>query len=554
MKEIPQTQYAVQLVGADKLVVNRDKVVFSPGRHQILCRVEVVGLCFSDMKLLKQFSNHVRKGEIVSGIDRGILGEIPSYVPGDAATVPGHEAVVRIEAVGPGVTGFERGQRYLVETDYRWLRTAGSNAAFGYNFEGALQEYVLMDERVITSPQGRSMLIPLCEEVSASAAAMVEPWACVEHAYVSEERQGLKAGGAMLIVADVSVGGDVIRKLFGDWGMPGELSWVSEYAAPEGLSVAVKKAAGISEVDKSGYDDVIYFGSDAGKVERLFDKVGTGGLLNIALCWDKFGREIVTPVGRVHYEGIRIVGSVGSDPAEAMRVIPATGEIRDGDRVNIVGAGGPMGVMHAIRTISLGAEGVSVVASDIDEERLGAAAKIVSSMAKRNGVEFGSCNPSKDGPVDAVDYTALMAPVPALVGEAVRSAAERGIINIFAGIPVSVTGDIDLDSYISRRLYFVGTSGSVVTDMRRLLAKVESGELDTNVCVGAVCGLESAAEGMRAVEQRQITGKIIVYPGCKGFGLVKVDALNATMPEVGRCLDEGVWTLAAEKKLLEIYC
>jgi len=87
-----------------------------------------------------------------------------------------------------------------------------------------------------------------------------------------------------------------------------------------------------------------------------------------------------------------------------------------------------------------------------------------------------------------------------------------------------------------------------------LLAKVESGELDTNVCVGAVCGLESAAEGMRAVEQRQITGKIIVYPGCKGFGLVKVDALNATMPEVGRCLDEGVWTLAAEKKLLEIYC
>ncbi len=54
---------------------------------------------------------------------------------------------------------FKPGERYLVQADYRWLLTANSNAAFGYNFEGALQEYVLMDERVITSPQGDSMLV-----------------------------------------------------------------------------------------------------------------------------------------------------------------------------------------------------------------------------------------------------------------------------------------------------------------------------------------------------------------------------------------------------------
>jgi hypothetical protein len=41
------------------------------------------------------------------------------------------------------VRSVKPGDRRLVQTDYRWLKTAHSNAAFGYNFEGALQEYVL---------------------------------------------------------------------------------------------------------------------------------------------------------------------------------------------------------------------------------------------------------------------------------------------------------------------------------------------------------------------------------------------------------------------------
>ncbi|MHC4596533.1 MAG: hypothetical protein ACYS19_16525 [Planctomycetota bacterium] len=89
MANLPETQDAVQLVGPDELVLNKSKEVFRPGRHQILCRVEAVGLCFSDLKLLKQFSSHVRKSKIVSGIDSEVLKEIPSYVPGEAATVPG---------------------------------------------------------------------------------------------------------------------------------------------------------------------------------------------------------------------------------------------------------------------------------------------------------------------------------------------------------------------------------------------------------------------------------------------------------------------------------
>jgi threonine dehydrogenase-like Zn-dependent dehydrogenase len=217
---LPPTQHAVQLIGAGKLVFNKCKEVFAPGEHQILCRVEAVGLCFPNLKLLKQFSSHVRKSEIVSGIDSDILREISSYVPNEAPAVPGHETVVRIKAVGPGVKNFKLGQRYLVQTDYRWLCTASSNAAFGYNFEGALQEYVLMDERVITSPQGDSMLIPVSEELSASAIALVEPWACVEDTYAVAERRKLKPDGRMLVVADINVTEDIFADLFNRYGNP----------------------------------------------------------------------------------------------------------------------------------------------------------------------------------------------------------------------------------------------------------------------------------------------------------------------------------------------
>ena len=553
MANLPQTQCAVQLVGPDELVLNTSKKVVRPGRRQILCRVEAVGLCFSDLKLLKQFSSHVRKGEIVSGIEQNILRQIPSYVPGDAPTVPGHEAVVRIAAVGPGVENFRPGERYLVQTDYRWLWTTGSNAAFGYNFEGALQEYVLMDERVITSPEGDSMLIPVSEELSASAVALVEPWACVENAYASKERQSLKTDGRMLVVADVEPSGDAFRNLFNRYGRPSQITSVSRSAAPRGLDIALKEAASISQLKDASFDDVIYFGSNADTVEALFAKVAAQGLFNIVLCGGKFGRDVVTMVGRVHYAGIRIIGTAGTEPAESVENIPQNGEIRPDDKINIIGAGGPMGMMHVIRNICQPVEGISIFAGDVDETRLDALTKIAAPLARENGVELNSYNPAKDEITEAFNYTVLMAPVPDLVADSVHSAADRGIINIFAGIPATVTAKLDLDTYIRKQLYFIGTSGSVLDDMKQVLAKAESGRLDTNVCVAAVSGLDGAVEGIRAVENRLIPGKIVVYPACKGLKLTRLESLQSQIPQVAKFLTEGLWQRRAEETLLQLY-
>jgi D-arabinose 1-dehydrogenase-like Zn-dependent alcohol dehydrogenase len=258
------------------------------------------------LKLLKQFSGHARKSAITTGIDPVALKEMPHYVPGDKPVVPGHETVVRIVKVGPRVTRYKVGDRFLVQTDYRWLPTAGSNAAFGYNFEGALQEYVLMDDRVITSPEGESMLIPVPEDLSASAIALVEPWACVENSYVEKQRQTLKDDGRMLVVGETPVDKSRAHNLRG-----------------KPRATTFTTADKLSELKDAACDDVLYFGSNAVTVEKLFPKVAAGGLLNIVQCGGKFGRPVVSQIGRVHYGGIRVIGTPGSNPAEAISAIPA---------------------------------------------------------------------------------------------------------------------------------------------------------------------------------------------------------------------------------------
>jgi len=530
--EIPQTQEAVQLVGPDRLQLNRSKPVFRPGPHQILGRVEVVGLCFSDLKLLKQFSGHARKSAVAGGVDAQALSEMPHYVPGDKPTVPGHETVIRIVQSGPGVSRYKVGERYLVQTDYRWAPTAGSNSAFGYNFEGALQEYVLLDERVITAPDGESMLIPAPEDLSAAALALCEPWACVEDAYVEKQRRALKTDGKMLVVHETRGDPSQLANLFGRYGRPADIAW-----AVPGQIAGLKDA---------GFDDVVYVGASAETAARLFPKVAVRGLLNLVQCGGRFGRPVVSQVGRVHYGGIRVIGTAGSDPAASMASIPATAEIRPNDKINIIGAAGPMGTMHVLRDLCQGVPKVAVFAGDLSDERLAMLQKLAAPLAQKHKLTFRPYNPAKEKLAEQFDYIVLMAPIPALVVQAVAAAAPRAIVNIFAGIPGNVTAELDLDAYIAKELYFIGTSGSTLDDMKLVLGKVVARQLDTNLSVAAVAGLEGAIEGIRAVEKNLVPGKILVYPSCHGLKLTPLPELSGKLP-----LAAGVWNRQAEDALVK---
>lgn len=556
MVSIPSTQRAVQLVAPDELILNSEKPVTAPGPHQILCEVVVVGLCFSDLKLLKQFSSHVRKSEVVHGIDPAILAGFPGYVPGDKPTVPGHEPVVRIAAVGSGVRRFKPGERYFIQADWRWLRTASSsNGAFGYNFEGALQEYVLLDERLITSPEGETMLLPApAGDRSAAAFGLVEPWACVENSYRVRERRELTAGGRLLVVADSTPDIEKLRRLLDAGPRPARMTWVSSrLSIPARWPIPAERANTLAETQGEPYDDVIYYGHDGDMVERLFARTANHGLMLLVLGGSKFGKPVNTALGAIHYRGVRIAGTRSHDPAEAFRAIPESGELRPGDTVHVVGAGGPMGVMHVVRSICQGVVGLTAIAADLSSARLAALDRLAAPLARKHGVKYESYNSTRGTRPGPFDYSVIMAPVPALVAGAVAASAPRGIINIFAGIPVDKSGPIDLDACVERHLYFVGTSGSVMDDMRTVLTKVESGALDTNVSVAAVSGLDGAVDGIRAVEAQSVAGKIMVYPACKGLPLTRLEDLPRAMPAVAAELADGVWTKAAEDALLKSF-
>jgi threonine dehydrogenase-like Zn-dependent dehydrogenase len=559
---IPATQHAIQFVGTGELVHNRAKPVPTPGPHQILARIEACGICFSDTKLLHQFSAHPRKSEVRSGLSSEVLAEIPSYVPGDLPTVPGHEAVCRIVAVGDEVRRHRVGERCLVQTDYRHLPTTLANAAFGYNFEGGLEEYVLLDERMIIDPaSGERFLIPVGEEPSASAVALLEPWACVEASYVYAERRALRLNGRLLIVAEPGhdIGGlgplveaarpaEIAALLADDARQSSKRAAVESLATPDG---AVAWAASIDEVPRERFDDIVYFGADAGRIELLQDCLAPRGLINIVCGGRRIGRPVAVDVGRVHYDLTRWVGTQGDLAADGYAAVPDDGELRPGDRLAVIGAAGPMGLMHVVRAASAGLPGLSIAAVDVDDGRLEHLQSTVAPIVHSRGIELTVVNSRTTELTGGFSYIALMVPAPQLVGQLVGLAADGCRINIFAGFANRTRAEVDLDRYIAHRLYLLGTSGSLISDMKAVLAKLERHELDTNVSLDAVTGFEGVGAALQAVESRSSFGKIVVYPGLPELGLVRLSELRRRFPAVADQLADGTWNRAAEETLLE---
>ena len=554
---IPATEHAIQIVEAGRVVHNREKSVPQPGPHQLLLQMEACGLCFSDTKLLHAFTNHPRKGPVLSGLDAAVLAEIPSYTPGPIFTVPGHEAVGRIVAVGDNVSRHRVGERCLVQTDYRHLLTAGANAAFGYNFEGGLQQYVLLDERmIIERDTDERFLIPVGEEPSASAVALLEPWACVEASYANQERYGPLTGRRLLIVADEGHTLDGLAEVV-DRARPAQVAAILAEPSQHRALEAAQAAATLFISDpallpRASFEDIVYFGADADRLESLQDCLAFAGLLNVVTGGVKVDRPVAVDVGRVHYDLTRWTGTLGKSATDGYVDLPADGEVRSGDRMAVIGAAGPMGLMHVVRAASAGLENLSIASIDIDDARLGHLERLIRPLTRAHGVELDVINSLTTEVSPGFSYIALMVPAPALVGQAVALAGRGCRINIFAGFASGTRAAVDLNQYLERRCYFLGTSGSVIPDMKAVLRKLESGALDTNISLDAVTGFEGVADALTAIEGRTAAGKIMVYPSLPDLGLVRLSELGERFPTVADRLDDGRWTKAAEEELLRV--
>lgn len=533
--KLPETQYAVQFTAKKTAVVNPSKPVDPVGPTQIMVKVEACGICFSDIKLINAFSDHPRKGPVTSGLSPDQLAAIPSYKPGETPVVPGHEPVGVIVAVGDQVTKHKVGERVLIQTDYRHLPTKGSNAAFGYNFDGALEEYALMDENVIVGPDDVSFLIPVSNGPSASAVALIEPWACVEASYAWNERRKLREGGKLLIVLDEGREAKGVEILT-DQSKPG---WTTTIGAD-----------GLANIENEKFDDIIYFGTSGDVIETLENHLAWNGILDVVLGGGAVDRKTKVDVGRVHYDLIRYTGTRGDNAAEGYKRIPAKPELRAGDKMAVIGAAGPMGLMHVVRSVVSSIKDITVDAVDVDDARLERLEEVVAPMAIKYGVPTSFRN-SKERPLEAgYSYVSVMVPAAPLVQQALDVAAPGAIINAFAGFPIGTAVELDVDKMVGDDVYMVGTSGSRIEDMITMKQKVDEGIVDTNVSLWAVCGMAGVNDALAAVENRTSGGKIMVYPELHHLGLVKLSEMNERFPDVAIEMNDGIWTRAAEKMLL----
>ena len=148
---------------------------------QLLLRVDALGLCFSDTKVIASGPDHPR-----------IFGRDMKAYP----VILGHEAAMTVVRVGSKLAGrFHIGERYIIQADI-FYKTVG--LAFGYALPGGLQQYTVAGPEILEGDEG-SYLLPVLYSTGYAEAALSEPWACVEHSYSLVYRKSLQAGGVTLI-------------------------------------------------------------------------------------------------------------------------------------------------------------------------------------------------------------------------------------------------------------------------------------------------------------------------------------------------------------------
>jgi len=551
---VPETMLAWQLSGAgfEHVGVDGKPVripVPKPGPREILCRVDAVGLCFSDVKLILAGNDHPRiKGrDLVANPTRG-----------------GHELSLTVAAVGAEETGtYSIGQRFMMQSDIYYK---GRGMAFGYVFPGGMSEYTLIPTEALHGDEG-SYLIPVQDVVGRAAAALVEPWACVEAAYRIGARTAPRAGGRVLVVN--AAGGAAAPD-----GLPPDAEVVVlQTADPKQIVEAAKKdgvEAGASQDlftnpdEQPGFDDVVFSGAGADAreaVEAALSVLRRGGHLCMLNC-DELPHEVTVDVGSVHYRDIRIVGGASIDEAYTATT---RRELLGGGTAHFSGAAGPMGQMHVQRALEADEPPRLTVVADIAADRLKFTVDHLTPLAKERGVELVGVNPQdfaspaefeaamieKTGGA-GFDDLVLCAPVGALVGPLVRQAAANCVLNIFAGVPIGTNAKLDLDLVAKRHIRIVGSSGSRWDDMKDVLDMVTAGKLNTGLSLGAVGGLAQTLEGLRGLKAGRFPGKTVIYPAVPDFPLTPPHEIGAAVPAVGAKLGPGgVWTNDAEDAFLE---
>lgn len=529
-----------------------------PGDDQLLVRVDAVGMCFSDVKLIQQGGKH------------------PKLYNRDLATEPtrlGHEAALTVLRVGKNLRGqYSPGQRLAMQPD---IYQQGKSTAYGYTIPGGLIQFHLIGPEVLSADDG-AYVLPVAEGLGYAETALTEPWACVEGAYTQRRRLTPKVGGAMWIVGHKN---DPTVYTFSDGlnapatiiltDVPAHLRALVERETTarveirDGLSPSDYSALSEELTGGRGFDDVVVLAPhSAEQVAAAAKLIARRGTFNLVGQAPLDGNPLID-VGRLHYDYTAYVGSPGPDIAASYGEARNRAELQPGGVAVFVGAGGPMGQMHVQRAIELPNGPRTVIATDVNDARLATLERMFAGLAEERDRRLVIANTAQPGNSlrelvmretdgEGADDVIVSVPSAALMAEAAAVLGPSGMLVLFAGVPNGTYAPLNVSNVYLHNAQFTGTSGSRLSDQQLVIDKTIAGALSPNRSVAAIGGMEAAQEALRALMEGRYPGKVVVFPQASGLPLIGLPELKERFPDVAAKLGPNdQWTAEAEQALIE---
>lgn len=519
------------------------------GPDELLVRHDACGLCFSDVKVIRAGEKHPR-------IYRDMQAD---------PVVLGHEVSMTVVGVGDKLRDqYCVGDRFIIQAD---IYAGGVGYAYGYEMQGGLSQYNVIDQRVLNGDHG-NYLVPLQPETGYAESALTEPWTCVIAAHRLKYRTQLKPGGTTWVIGTY-MGSEqpyTISSGFDEASHPDRLLLTN---VPTGFAYWLKtraKTLGVRviEVDDIGLpveqvDDIVLLGADPDLIEAVSPRLAEFGIVAI-VADEPLSRKVSVDVGRVHYNRWLYVGRPDPDIARAYSDVPVRSELKPGGRAWFVGAGGPMGRMHVQRALQAADGPKAIFCTALSDRRLTSVRSAYKAEAQAKGIAF-TCVSRQDKVLyhqtlekvgaPGFDDIMVMAPDAGAIAEAADYVAPRGVMNIFAGVARGTMADLDLSDIYLKDVRFIGHSGLTTDDMRLALQHVESDTLSPNRLVAAIGSLGAARDGLRAVKDGAFSGKVVIFPHIKHLPLTPLADLKEKLPSVYARLKAGrEWTAEAEEEFL----
>lgn len=545
-KPVPQTTLAWRLYGTGlENFGDNDAPVELPlpplKEDEILTKVEALGLCFSDIKIIRAGGSHPK-------LWHKDLAEHPLIV--------GHEAVLTILRTGSAVPlRYAPGQRFLIQCD---IYVNGRSCAYGYGMDGGLTQYSIIDSRVWKG-ETESYLLPCPDNLPSLAAALLEPWTCVRAAYHIPHRTAPKEGGSLLLVTEP--GSQTIYpagRLFRSQKRITAVNF-SENAVRALENELGTKVVRSENLPADGeFDDIVCIDlKDKETGERALALAGDHAV--ISFSGDCGTEKWAIDVGALHYKN-RFYQGAAEGALDAAYAAPRRQTLRKGGIAWFPGGAGAMGQMHVELAILSSDAPSKILVSDMDTERIGHLRTKLAERAAERGIVLEFLNPGTmtneefeqeltEFAPHGFDDIIILVPSAKVVDQTLPHLADSGLVNVFAGIPAGETARIPVDRIIRKGIRFTGSSGSSTQDMKDALLAAERHEFEPQSALAAIAGFRAVKEGLKAVAAGTYPGKIVILPDCPDLPLTPFDPAHME-PELAATLDtHGCYTAETEQYL-----